>query len=140
MKRYLNLLAVTLIIILINGCEPDNTDGPDADIRDKFVGTWLFSESSPSRSVNATYNVVISKDPSNSTQVLLSNFSGAGSGIDAAYGIVTSSSITVPSQSIATDYLVSGSGILSNSSTMNWTYSYTAGGDKTDCTATATLQ
>ncbi|MFZ4704553.1 MAG: hypothetical protein ACOYMF_00960 [Bacteroidales bacterium] len=137
MKNLLKLLVIVMFLSVLNACEPDTQTGPDTDVRDNFVGTWTFSESSPNRSVNSTYSVVISKNPSNSSQVLLSNFTAAGSGTS-AYGIVTSTSITVPSQTIATDYIVDGSGILSNSSTMNWSYSYTAGGDKTDCTATAT--
>jgi hypothetical protein len=140
MNKYLKYLTIILFVSLISGCEPTDENSPDTDVRDKFIGTWTFSELSPGRSVNATYSVVISKDPSNSSQVLLSNFTAIGSGGASAYGIVTSSRITVPSQSIATDYIVDGSGNLTNSSTMSWTYSYTAGGDKTDCSATATLQ
>jgi hypothetical protein len=140
MNKYLKLLVLVLFISLINGCETTNPDGPDTDIRDKFVGTWIFSESTPNRGINATYDVVISKDPSNSSQVLLTNFSAVGSGANPAYGIVTTNSITVPLQTIATDYKVEGSGSLSNSSTMNWSYSYTTGADKTNCTATATKQ
>lgn len=140
MKKYLNLLAVAMSFSVIIGCEPDNTDGPDTDIRDKFVGTWIFSELTPNRGINVTYDVVITIDPSNSSQVLLSNFTAVGSGANPAFGIVTTNSITIPLQTIATDYKVEGSGSLSNSTTMNWSYSYTTGADKTNCTATATLQ
>jgi hypothetical protein len=138
MKKFLYLLTLAILISLIDGCEPDNTDGPDTDVRDKYLGTWIFTEGSANRSVKATYSVVISKDPSNSSQVLLANFGDSGGA--AALGIATSSRITVPAQSIASDWAVEGSGSLSNSSTMSWTYSITAGGDKTDYIATATLQ
>jgi hypothetical protein len=137
MKKLLNLLVLCIFLSLISGCEPDNTDGPDSDVRDKYLGTWLFSETSSSRSVNAIYEVIITKDFSNSSQVLLSNFGGSGA---TAYGIVTSSKITVPSQTISTDWLVDGLGNYTNSSTMNWSFSITAGGTKEDHTATATLQ
>jgi len=142
MKTYIKLLMAVLLISLINGCETTNPDGPDTgDVRDKFLGTWLFTESASSgRGVNSAYTAVITKDPSNSSQVLISNFTGVGTGASAAYGVVTTSSITVPSQSIATDYKVDGSGSLSNSSTMNWSYSVTAGGTKDTYTATAKLQ
>jgi hypothetical protein len=138
MKKLINLLAIIIIFSMISGCEPDNADGTDTDVRDKYVGTWLFSEAKQFRGVNSTYTVEITLDPSNSAQVLLSNFTAVGSGAIPAYGIATSSSITVPSQTIATDYIVEGSGSLSNSSTMNWTYSYTAGGDVIPCSAIAT--
>jgi hypothetical protein len=138
MKKYLNLLVVAIYVLIISGCEPDNTDGPDTDVRDKYLGTWIFTEGSANRGINATYTVVISKDPSNSSQVLLSNF--GGSGVNNTYGIATSSRITIPLQTIDSDWVVDGSGSLTNSSTMSWTYSINDGSDKTDYIATATLQ
>ena len=130
-----------MLYLLFNGCDTTNTEGPDTgDVRDKYIGTWLFTESASSRQPNSTYSAVISKDPSNSSQVLISNFTGVGSGSSDAYGIVTSGSISVPQQNLATDYKVEGYGSSSTSSKMNWTYSVTAGGTKDDYTATATKQ
>ena len=141
MQRYFKLLATIMFISLINSCDTTNSEGPDTnDDRDKYVGTWLFAESSSSRGPNSTYTAVISKDPSNSSQVLISNFTGFGSGSSDASGIVTSSSISVTQQNIATDYVVEGFGSLSTSSKMNWTYSVTAGGTKDVYTAIATKQ
>jgi hypothetical protein len=141
MKNYLNLLAVVLLFLLASSCDTTNTEGPETgDDRDKYVGTWLFIENSSTRQPNSTYTAVISKDPSNSSQVLISNFTGVGSGSTDAYGIVTSTSISVPQQNIATDYKVEGFGNSSTSTKMNWTYSVTAGGTKDDYSATATKQ
>jgi hypothetical protein len=141
MKKYLNLLAVVMLLSLLNSCDTTNSEGPDTgDDRDKYVGTWLFTENSPARQPSSTYTAVISKDPSNSSQVLISNFTGVGSGSSDAYGIVTSGSISVPQQNIATDYKVEGFGSSSTSTKMNWTYSVTAGGSKDDYSATATKQ
>ena len=138
MKKYLKLLAAVMFITLFDGCETTNPDGPDTDSRDQFVGTWRFVETPASRSVNVVvFDVNITKDPSNSSQVLLSNFSGSGA---SAYGIVTTNKITVPSQTLSSNWLVNGIGNLSNSSTMNWTYFYNDGTDKYDLKAVATLQ
>jgi hypothetical protein len=142
MKVYFKLFAVLLFISMISGCETTNPDGPDtSDDRDPLIGSWIFAESASSRGVNSTYTVVVKKDPSNSSQVLLSNFGNSGG--DEPYGIVTSGTpmkITIPSQTIPSQWIVVGVGTLATSSKMNWTYSITAGGDKTDYIATATLQ
>lgn len=141
MIRKIQFLAVILMAAFIQSCVPEDTITPDTgDDRDKFTGTWLVIENSKKSSLSVTYTVVISLDPSNSSQVLLSNFGNPGSGSDPAYGIVTTSSINVPSQSTSTDWIVDGTGTLANSTTMSWTYSITAGGDKIDYQATATKQ
>lgn len=139
MKKQFYFLAVILMAAFLQSCVPEDPVPPDTgDLRDKFTGTWLFIENSPSRSLNSSFTVVISLNPTNSSQVLLSNFGNPGSGYDPAYGIVTSSRITVPSQSMASDWTVDGSGTLLNAGTMDWTYSITAGGDKITYHATAT--
>jgi hypothetical protein len=142
MKVYFKLFALALVISMISGCETTNPDGPaSSDDRDAFTGSWIFAESASSRGVKSTYTVVIKKDPSNSSQVLLSNFGNSGG--DEPYGIVTSGTtkkITIPSQTIPSQWIVVGIGTLATSNKMTWTYSITAGGDKTDYIATATLQ
>jgi hypothetical protein len=139
MKKLFYFLAVILMVAFIQGCVPEDPVSPDTgDIRDKYLGTWIFIDNTPNRSLKSTFQVVISLDPDNSSQVLLSNFGDPGSGSDPAYGIATASRITVPSQNTSTDWLVDGSGTLVNENTMSWTYSITAGGDKITNQATAT--
>lgn len=141
MKRQLQFVAIVLMTAFFQSCVPEDTTTPDTgDIRDKYTGTWLVIENAKKSSLNVTYTVVISLDPSNSSQVLLSNFGNPGSGSDPAYGIPTTSRINVPVQSTSTDWVVEGSGTLANASTMSWTYSITAGGDKITYTAVATKQ
>lgn len=139
MKRQFQFLAIILMAAFVQGCVPEDTVTPDTgDVRDKFTGTWLFNENASNRSLKSAYTVVITLDPSNTSQVLLSNFGNPGSGYEPAYAIVTSNRLTVPSQNIASDWVVDGSGTLANSTTMTWSYSITAGGNRDTYTATAT--
>ena len=141
MKKQFHLLIIIVLAALVQSCLPEEPIGPDTgDVRDKFTGRWIFIDNNPKRILKSTFEVVISIDPSNSSQVLLSNFGNPGSGSNPAIGIVTSSRITVTSQITAPDFRVEGSGILTNVNKMNWTYSITAGGNKDNYTATATKQ
>ena len=106
--------------------------------RDKFIGTWLFSEISTTRNINISYVVIITKDSGND-RIQLSNFSGIGTGAP-AYGIVVNDSITVPSQYMANDYLVEGGGKMINATTIDWKYSITSLGDIIYCAARAVKQ
>lgn len=124
------------MLSFISSCTLDEDLDPlDGDIRDKYTGTWLFSESPASR--NTSYSVTISLDPSNSSQVLLKNIGNFGSSYS-AYGIVTSSSITVPSQEIYSGITIFATGTLTSADVMEWEYTITGGGDAEEYVATAT--
>jgi hypothetical protein len=141
MKKQLQFLSIMLMVSFMQSCAPSDTVTPDTgDVRDKYTGTWLFLEDTPKSSLSSSFMVVITRDPSNSGQVLLSNFGNPGPGINPAYGIATAGSITVPSQYMASDWMVDGSGSLRNAGIMDWTYSITAGGDHTAYHAIATKQ
>ncbi len=129
------LLAI-IIITIAPACLPDD-DLIDDDVRDSFVGTWRFDES-PLKSPATFYTVVITKDPGNTSQVLLRNFANVGN-FQTAYGIVTQSQIAVPSQTVAS-LVISGNGILAGSTQMNWTYSINDGADLVNYTAVANKQ
>jgi len=132
--QYKTSLATLLMLVLIlPACELDDVD-PDGDIRDKFIGTWRFDESEAKNDL-AFYTVQISKDPGNSSQVLLRNFGNAGN-FYSAYGIVTTNRITVSSQTLAS-FTISGSGTTVSNTRMNWTYSINDGADLTNYTAVA---
>lgn len=140
MKRWSIKLPLLLIFILTAfvSCTIDDPAEPDTDdIRDKFLGTWRFNETPAARNVDASYTVTISYDESNSSQVILRNFANAG-GNFSAYGIVTSSRITIPAQEMAPGFEVEGSGLMTSSTSMNWEYTITAGGDEESFTALAT--
>ena len=143
--KYKNITYLFILISLASaslffiGCEAvDDTIGDD--VRDPYVGEWMFLESFKSTE-SQSYMVTISKDPNNSSQVILENFANAGPGITVT-GIATSTQIVVSSQIISNGWTVNGSGITDNEdkTIMSWTLSVEAGGTKEDYTATATLQ
>lgn len=117
-------------------CVPED-DIDTGDPRDKFTGTWRFTETQIVKSPDAiSFTVTISYDPNNTSQVLLRNFAQIG-GQFAPYGIVTSNRITIPLQEVGQEFMISGSGTLSGSSQMDWEYTTVAGGDKESFTAVA---
>jgi hypothetical protein len=132
LKKLLPLFALTLFLA---SCTLDEDLGPiTGDDRDKFTGTWMFSESPAARSIS--YSVTISNDPSNSSQVLLKNFGNMGHSYS-AYGIVTSKAIYIPSQEMSDGLFVEGNGTLISTDNMSWTYNIEGGGDSEDYEATA---
>lgn len=134
-KSVIWLFAI-LIIATFTSCLPDDDLIVD-DIRDSFVGTWRFNES-PLKSPETIYTVVITKDPGNTSQVLLRNFGNVGN-FQTAYGIVTQTRIAIPSQTIAS-FIISGDGVLSGSTRMEWSYSINDGADLTTYSAVAEKQ
>lgn len=135
------LLFASLSGFLLTGCEPvdDNTSGDDP--RAPYVGVWQFAESKKSTD-GQSYIVTITKDPANSSQVLLENFGNPGSQDVSVAGLVTSNQIVISSQNLSNGWTVEGSGKISNvtKTAMTWNYSILAGGDKEYYTATATRQ
>lgn len=133
-KHYLP--AMVLLLMVFSACEIEEDD-TFTDLRDKYTGTWQFNENEAKNDLTF-YNVVITKDPGNTSQVLLKNF-GNVSNLHSAYGIVTTSRITVPSQDIAS-VTISGSGNLESTGNMSWTYSLNDGADIINYTAQAQKQ
>lgn len=137
MNRSLKTLFAILTLIFISSCTLDEDLDPidTTDDRDKFVGTWMFFENSAAR--GQSYQVTISLDNSNSSQVLLKNIGNFGNSYS-AYGIVTSSSITVPAQEIYPGIEIDGSGQLTGTDEMEWSYTINGGGSSETISATAT--
>ncbi|MDY0344197.1 MAG: hypothetical protein RBR28_11540 [Lentimicrobium sp.] len=140
--KLLNILALLLFVIPVISCIPDDEVEPDGtDPRDKFIGKWLFIEAkSAPWYEKSSYSVTISRDPSNSAQVLLRNFANVGSA-HSAYGVVTNKRISLPTQDVTGGgFVASGTGNLITSNTMSWEFSYVTGGDQEFITASATKQ
>lgn len=135
------LLFSSLSGLLLTACEPvaDNTSGNDD--RDPYIGVWQFIESFKSPE-GQSYIVTITKDPNNSSQVLLKNFGNPGTQDVSVTGLVTANQIVVTSQSMSNGWVIEGSGKISNvtKTAMTWDYSILAGGDKEYYTATASRQ
>ena len=132
-------LAVTSLFII--GCEPVDDNSLSDDSRDAYVGEWDMSESFKS-TLAQSYIITISKDPNNSSQVIIGNLGNPGSQDITVKGIVTLGKVIVSSQTMSNKWVIEGAGAFSNvaKTTMSWTYTITAGGNKDDYKATATLQ
>jgi hypothetical protein len=135
------LLIAALTSVLYSGCEPvdENTTGDDP--RDPYVGDWLLLESYKSTE-SQSYTITISKDPVNSSQVIIGNLGNPGSQDITVTGIVTSSQVVVSSQRMSNAWVIEGSGSFTNvaKTTMKWDYSLLIGADLENLKATATLQ
>ncbi|MEI6575020.1 MAG: hypothetical protein WCO63_02460 [Bacteroidota bacterium] len=115
MKRISGILLIILSVIYLNSCIPD-TVTPGGDSRDPFLGTWTVQENGKKK---VTYQVTITADPSNSVQVLISNFYNFGI---QPYAIATSSTLTIPTQEFPAEGIkVWGSGSYSDKK-MTWVY------------------
>lgn len=140
MNRFISRPAFLFILflLLLNSCTIDDVVDPQTgDDRDKYTGTWLFSETPAARSIS--YSVYITNDPSNSVQVLLRNMGNLGGSVS-AYGIATSTRIVIPSQEAYDGVIIEGSGTVSGTNMMQWEYTITAGGDIESYSALATKQ
>ena len=135
----LSVFITALTILLISACEPveDPTDG---DPRDAYVGEWNFVEKVNLKSTEDQYFVVtISKDASNSSQVIINNFGGLSSDGVIVKAVITSGQAVIPLLNM-NGWIVEGSGDLvsANKKSMTWDYYITGGGDRIHYIATAT--
>jgi hypothetical protein len=112
-----------LFIVLLSGCAIDEDVIPDeTDPASAFVGTWSVSDNA----LKLNYEVTITKNPLNSTEVILSNFAGSG---DAVAGLVTGKTVTIESQNVGSNWEVGGSGVYKSASRLEFTYNLIIGGD-----------
>ena len=134
------ILSLALTSLFFIGCEPvdENTTG---DPRDPYVGKWGLIESFKSTE-SQSYIITITSDPNNSSQVIIGNLGNPGSQNIIVKGTVTSGQIVVSKQNMSNGWALEGAANFTNlaKTTMKWTYSIWAGGNKDDYTATATLQ
>jgi len=137
---FLILLSLTFTSLFFIGCEPLDED-TTGDPRDKYLGEWQFIESFKSTD-GQSYLVTISIDPMNSSQVIIGNLGNPGSQGVTVKGTVTSGQLVVSKQNMSNGWAIEGAGQMTNAAntSMSWTYSIWAGGNKDDYKATATLQ
>ncbi|MBI9033639.1 MAG: hypothetical protein JEZ03_04110 [Bacteroidales bacterium] len=126
MRIFKNTAIVWVLALLLGftACEPEPTTIPDEDYRDDFIGTWL-ADDSPAKSTLNTYVVTISKDPSNSAQLLLNNFHQTQQNVS---GLVSASRITISGFSTNAGS-ISGEGKLIGNNKIQWDYSVNDGAD-----------
>ncbi len=133
MAKSVKIIGFLLLTLLMNSCTEDNDIVNPQDDRDLFLGTWNVNETCN----RIQYQVTIIKDPSNSSQVIISNFWLIGPDEQAPYAIVAGNNIVIPQQNICNDgkTVVKGSGIL-NKKTIEWEYTVNDGADLYTCVAT----
>jgi len=137
------LFLAGLIGLILTSCQPTDQPASGDDPRDPFVGVWQLVENGGKKSIQGqSYIVTISKDLTNSSQLVIKNFGNPGVSNANVTGIVTTNQIVVSSQLLTNGWVVEGSGKISNASktAMAWTYNITAGGDKLYYTATASKE
>ena len=131
------LFVSSLIVLTFYACNPDEEE-PFVDPRDNYVGTWLAEETSILYPT-ITFLVHITLNPSNSTEILISNFYHLGNADeDKVSAIATKSSLTIQSQSVC-NLTIYGSGSLSGN-TINLTYYVNDGADIDEVAAVYTKQ
>lgn len=110
-------------ISLLSACDPDTENDPNpADPREKFLGTWTVQENKK----KLTYEVLITESPTNSSEVLISNFYNVGI---KPFAIITTSTITCPVQSFQSQQItINGAGTYT-SGKIYWTYYVNDGAD-----------
>ena len=139
MKQLLKFIIP--LALLVASCAPDkdndpNSPSPETDARDKYAAQWHVTENSAVAGTN-THNVTISKSTTNSTEVLISNFSGLSVSARAS---VNNNVLTIPYQQLGSLGFTQGSGTLTSSSNINLTYTTTISSNRDSCTATYTKQ
>lgn len=129
MKKNSALILITVVSLLAS-CAPDN-ETTTSDDRDKFVGTWLCTDSSYTDNSKITYSVSVEKSGDGNT-VHINNFYklGASTYVTAE---VSGNSIVIPSQT-DDDYTMSGSGYYSKEK-FSLTYSAQIGSSIDNCYA-----
>jgi hypothetical protein len=117
-------LIAAAILLLVSSCILDEDVDPNpTDPIEKFLGTWSASDNE----LKLNYEVQISRDPNNSTMVLISNFADSGS---AAKALAVGGSLVIESQTIGNNWLVSGTGTYRNTGRIDFPYSLTIGGSQ----------
>jgi hypothetical protein len=140
MKRKKITLGFLLIFLLgfFAACT-DAFEDPFADPVEKYLGNWKATETSTVFGPGYVYNVTITRNPSNSTEVLISNFYMQGVQ-EKARALVTGNSLTILEQTICDGSIeIKGNGQFSAG---RITLNYTAfdGADLDNVSATYTRQ
>jgi hypothetical protein len=134
-----NLLAIIILgafISILYSCNSNDSNATSSDPRENFIGTWTCNESSHLNG-NSAFQVTISLNPNNSSQILLADFYHLGTS-QKVYGVVANTNVTIPQQTVS-GFSIKGSGTITNNNTkINWNYYANNGADLDTCTAVYT--
>jgi hypothetical protein len=131
--------SIALTGLLITSCASNNKDEdtitPSTDAREKYVAYWNVSEYSAVVNGTSTHTVNIIKSPSNSSEIIINNFSGLSVSARAS---VSNNNLTIPYQQIGSIGFTQGSGTFNGSNSIAFTYTTTISTSRDSCTATYT--
>jgi hypothetical protein len=138
MKKLL-YLSIAITGLLITSCASNNKDEddsitPSTDPREKYVAYWNVSENSAVAGTN-THTVNIIKSTTNSSEIIINNFSGLSVSARAS---VSNNNLTIPYQQIGSIGFTQGSGTFNGSNSIAFTYTTTISTSRDSCTATYT--
>jgi len=125
--KILTPLLLSVFLLAFGSCAP--VDNADLNPVDKFICTWSVSD----QGTRLNYQVVISANPLNSAEVLLSNFADLG---NTAVGLVVENSVVLDNQSLGGNYTVSGSGSYISDTRLTFNYQLDDGIDSESRSAT----
>lgn len=92
------ILGLMIIMITaISGCSTADDDPDAGDSRDKYLGEWQVTETNS----RLNYRVTITKDPMNSSNIVLDNFADSGT---KATGLVIDNNVEMPEQTIGENW------------------------------------
>ena len=115
-KPMKSISIVLLVIFTIGfyGCVTGDVNEDDDPI-EKYLGTWKVSD----QAARLNYEVIIQRNLSNSTEILLVNFADLGG---TAVGLVVGNSVVIDKQTITSGYQVEGTGSYISSSELRFNY------------------
>ncbi len=141
MKKLL-YLSIAITGLLITSCasnnkEEDDSIAPSTDPREKYVAYWNVNENSAVAGTN-THTVNIIKSTTNSSEIIINNFSGLSVSARAS---VSNNMLTIPLQAIGSPNPIGftqGSGTFNGSNSIAFTYTTTISTSRDSCSATYT--
>ena len=133
---YITLAATGLFVASCASNSKDDSDSPapSTDPREKYVAYWNVSENSAVAGTS-THTVNIIKSTTNSSEIILNNFSALSV---SARATVNNNNLTIPYQQIGSIGFTQGSGTFNGSNSIAFTYTTTISTSRDSCTATYT--
>lgn len=111
MKFVKFLLAIVIIVPFLGACQADLED--TGDPRDVIVKTWRVSDDHPDHAAGTYYDVRISKDANEPTQIIINNIHELGTNIDVV-ATLANRTISITSQEVPGGYTIAGGGTVSS--------------------------
>ncbi|MBT3174248.1 MAG: hypothetical protein HN336_05330 [Lentimicrobiaceae bacterium] len=112
--KYLYPMLIAIFTLSISSCTDDDLMEED-DYIQQYVGTWSVNDQ-PAR---INYDVTIIAKPSNSSEIIMTNFANLGT---SASALVIGNSLVIELQDLGSEYTVSGSGIYVNSKKLEFSF------------------